>query len=69
MPPAIIAVGSDDAGLSESENLAAELRKAGVEHRLEVVKDHPHGFLQLEMLPQCLPMIATISSYLKQHAP
>ena len=64
MPPAHIVVGAEDALVPQSDALVRKLEAAGLEHEYFIDEHMPHGYLQMEMLPQCGPALARIVAFL-----
>ena len=66
LPPCHIVVGGLDALVVQSDALVAKLEDAGIEHEYFIDDYMPHGYLQMEMLPQSRPAFARIVDFLKR---
>jgi acetyl esterase len=65
-PPAILIVGTLDPLLSDSEQFAAALEKAGVPVELHVVPDGIHAFVQMPMLDMAGEAIRNLCAFAKR---
>ena len=68
LPPCHVVVGSADPLLGQAEALVSALAQAGVEHEHCVDEGMPHGYAQMEFLPQSRRAIARMVSFLRKHA-
>lgn len=67
-PSTLLTVATDDLLAPQSHEAAVALARAGVVHELDVVANVPHGFVQNERWPQCLPAIARLGQFLHAHS-
>ena len=63
LPPAILIAGTRDPLLSDSELLAAALRRAGVEAELHVYPDGIHAFLQIPAFDMTRDALERIAAF------
>lgn len=66
-PPSIVIVGTKDPLLPESEALAAALKAAGTTHELHVVENMIHGYITLDMFPECRQSLDDMYKFLDTH--
>ncbi len=66
-PPTFLIVGSKDPLVPESQALAAALKEVGSPHELHVIDDMIHGYIQLDMLPECRKSLELMSEFLRTH--
>lgn len=66
-PPTLLIVGSKDPLVLESQALAASLKEAGTPCELHVCDDMIHGFIQLDMLPECRRGLERLFGFLRKH--
>jgi acetyl esterase len=66
LPPAILVVGTLDPLLSDSEQFAAALEKAGVSTEFHVFEDGIHAFLQMPMLDITTDAIEKLCAFGRQ---
>jgi len=52
--------------MPESQALSEALKKAATPHELRIAKGMIHGFLQLDMLPECRQGLADIFDFLER---
>lgn len=67
LPPCHVVVGTADPLISQTEDLVARLRAAGVEHEHVVVENMPHGYMQMEFFPQAREGIDRMVGFLRKH--
>jgi acetyl esterase len=67
LPPCHVMVGSADGLAPQASALAAALERAGVEHEHVVYDGMPHGFAQMEFLPQARESIDRMVKFLGKH--
>jgi acetyl esterase len=65
LPPCHIVVGGADPLASQSDALAAALRRAGVAHEHVVDPGMPHGYAQMEFLPPARVAIGRMIAFLR----
>lgn len=66
LPPAFVAIGSDDPLIEDAEALRTKLEAAGVIHDYRVYPDMPHAFMQIELLGGALPAIDQLCAFLRK---
>ena len=66
-PPSIVIVGTNDPLLPESQALAAALKAAGTTHELHVVENMIHGYITLDMFPECRQSLDGMYKFLDRH--
>jgi acetyl esterase len=67
-PPTLVLVGDRDPTLAESLSLIARLNAAGVTNEAVVIRDGPHGLLQLPTHPSNAAAIEAIRGFVLRHA-
>ncbi len=67
LPPSHVMVGSADALAPQAEAIVAALELGGVEHEHVVYDGMPHGFAQMEFLPQARESIDRMVEFLGKH--
>lgn len=67
LPPSHVVCGTADPLLAQAHDLVTALRAAGVEHEHVEVPDMPHGFAQMEFLPQAREAIDRMAAFLRKH--
>jgi len=63
-PPSIIIVGTKDPLMPESQALAAALKKSGTPHQLHLVENMIHGYITLDMFPECKESLGWMYKFL-----
>ena len=66
LPPSCIVVGDSDPLLEDSRALQRALAAANVPHRLDVVPDMPHAFVQMEFLREARTSIDRMTAFLRE---
>ena len=67
LPPSHLVVGSLDTLTGDAQALATALEAAGTPHEHVVVDGMPHGFAQMEFLPQARESIDRMCKFLDLH--
>jgi acetyl esterase len=67
LPPTHVVVGSADPLAGHAEALVKELAAAGVPHEHHVDAGMPHGYAQMEFLPQSREAVARMVEFLRRH--
>jgi acetyl esterase len=67
LPPSHVVVGSLDPLAGDAQALVGALQRAGVPHEHIVVEGMPHGFAQMEFLPQARESIDRMVKFLGAH--
>ncbi|MGD9614804.1 MAG: alpha/beta hydrolase [Alphaproteobacteria bacterium] len=69
LPPTLIQVGGDEILLDDSVRMAARMREAGVDIRLEIWPRMPHVFQSFSsILPEARRAIGRIGAFVRAHA-
>jgi acetyl esterase len=68
LPVTYISAGTSDSLFGQSQQLAAALRRAGIEHEFHPVDGAPHGFMQLPFHWSYLAGQVTVHEFLRKHA-
>lgn len=64
LPPSFLLCGTADPLLEHQKAVVAELERAGVTHESVVLEGMPHGFVQMEFLPQAVDSIQRMIAFL-----
>ena len=64
LPPAFIAVGTEDELIEDAENLTAEMTAVGKPYNYKIYPGMPHAFSQMEFLPFAKTSISDMADYL-----
>ena len=67
LPPSFLVVGTADPLLAHQRALVAGLERAGIPHESVVLEGMPHGFVQMEFLPQAVDAIRKMTAFLDRH--
>ncbi|HTO55503.1 MAG TPA: alpha/beta hydrolase [Myxococcota bacterium] len=67
LPPSILICGTADPLLEHQKAVVAELARAGVPHENVVLDGMPHGFVQMEFLPQAMESIRRMIAFLGKY--
>jgi acetyl esterase len=67
LPPSFLVCGTADPLLEHQKAVVAELERAGVTHENVVLEGMPHGFVQMEFLPQAVDSIQRMVAFLGRH--
>ena len=67
LPPSFLVCGTADPLLAHQNALVAELAKAKVPHEAVVLDGMPHGFVQMEFLPQALESVRKMTAFLAKY--
>lgn len=67
LPPSHLVCGEADPLVAQARELADRLAASGVEHELVTLPAMPHGFVQMEMLPQARQSIDRMLAFLGRH--
>jgi acetyl esterase len=67
LPPSHIVCGAADPLADQAHALAEVLEKAGVPHEKVIVDAMPHGYVQMEFLPQARESIDRMVAFLGKH--
>jgi acetyl esterase len=68
LPVTYLSSGTSDSLFGQSEQMAAALRRAGVEHAFHPVEGAPHGFMQLPFHWSYLTGQITVHEFLRKYA-
>jgi acetyl esterase len=68
LPVTYLSAGTRDSLFGQSEQMAAALRRAGVEHEFHPVDGAPHGFMQLPFHWSYLAGHISVHEFLRKHA-
>ena len=60
-------VGTADPLVAQAQALVERLSAAGVEHEHHEIEGMPHGYVQMEFLPQARESIDAMVSFLRKH--
>ncbi|HTO09151.1 MAG TPA: alpha/beta hydrolase [Myxococcota bacterium] len=64
LPPSYLVCGDADPLVEHQKALSAGMKRAGVEHENVIVPGMPHGFAQMEFLPQALEQVRGMVAFL-----
>ena len=67
LPPSFLVCGTADPLLAHQNALVAELVKAKIPHEAVVLDGMPHGFVQMEFLPQALESVRKMTAFLAKY--
>jgi acetyl esterase len=67
LPPSHVMVGGADSLLGQTDALVEALSREGVEHERVVYDAMPHGFSQMEFIPQARESIDRMVAFLRKH--
>jgi len=67
LPPSHVVVGTADPLVAQAQALVERLSAAGVEHEHHEIEGMPHGYVQMEFLPQARESIDAMVSFLRKH--
>jgi acetyl esterase/lipase len=67
LPPSFLVCGTADPLLEHQKAVVAALERAGVSHENVVFEGMPHGFVQMEFLPQAVESIRRMVGFLGKH--
>ena len=67
LPPSHVVCGTQDPLITHTRELVERLQKAGIEHEHHEIDGMPHGFVQMEFLPQALESIERMTAFLRKH--
>lgn len=69
LPPAFVAIGSEDDLIDDAEKLRTELLAGGKVHEYHVYAGMPHAFVQMEFLPSAKTCIREMTHFLHKMVP